>query len=194
MAGTKILCWFYAFRFISSNHIIMYTYANFHQVLHLFSSQHHFFHSLGHLCLSQHVIEVMVGTGHLWLATAAETVVIELIQCWPGRYSRRCRRGGGIILAIHVPTVGIKLEVIEVNTDTINDTLEPRIISGTVLELLEKPGESVATTGNQRSIPSAEVIPIEAVVKWMIGNLCKSIGAVLIIGIVRTADSHSIVR
>lgn len=168
-------------------------YANFHQVLHLFSSQHHFFHSLGHLCLSQHVIEVMVGTGHLWLATATETVVIELIQCWPGRYPR-CRRGGGIVLRIHVPTVGIKLEVIEVNTDTIYDTLEPRIISGTVLELLEKPGESVATTGNQRSIPSAEVIPIEAVVKWMIGNLCKSIGAVLIIGIGRTTDSHVIVR
>lgn len=85
-------------------------------------------------------------------------------------------------------------EGIKVYGETLDDALEARMVSRTALELLKKTGESVATTREQRTIPFTESVPVEIVVPWVINDLCKSVGAVLRIGIGRASNSEVTVR
>jgi len=129
------------------------------------------------------------------MAMATETVVIELIQYGPSRHPCRSRRGSCITIATpNVPTVGIGIEGIKVDGKALKNTLETRMISGTALEFLEKSGESVATSREQRAIPSTKAIPVKVVVPWVMYDLCKPIVAVLRIGVGRVANSHVMIR
>ena len=85
------------------------------------------------------------------------------------------------------------IERIEVDSETLDDALEARMVSRTALKLFKKARESIATTREQRTIPFTESIPVKIVVPWVIYDLCKSVGAVLRIGVGKASNSEATV-